>query len=689
MANRFSKIRLIQAKAQGFRGFEKGVIFDFEKRKTIFIGDNGKGKSSIGELIAWILTGRNIEGKQKELNVMNQKSTITIGILTFEDQDGNIHEIERKLSSSMTIKFDYEEITQKKLDELIPLDLFLSVFNPEYFIFLNADSARKTIVSLLPKQTKEEVLAEMDPMERDKLEKESFVIECTNEYLKNRREELKEIEENRKWLEGYIGKLKQPIDIPEEKTFDEKTILNVQCQIDELNSQKPELKNLDDLLKKKNEIQEKILAIQNRKFDQDVQALNQEKKLLEQKLALEQEKVYIPANLSAMETELSVLRTEYKHVKQSLLKVEEQVSSLKNKHVQVKEGDCCPFCKQALSQRVIEVLQKELEAEMQNELKQLEEEKANYQKQLVELETKGKHLANQIQQAKAEDEEKRRKFESDKVASIQALQNQLKAIEESLKDLVQKEKEFEAQKQAEIQILKAEIEKLGIDKLQAENARIQKEFDARISAEKAKLKGELARLQTERDEVIRHEANRKALLKQQEDRIKELELREKEMKNLELQENEVREKIFLMKSFNAKQIELLNNQIKKHLKDVEIRLSKIVESTGEVKDCFEIYYKEKELKICSTSEKIRAGLEISRMISVLSGVEYPVFIDNGESITSYDDTGLFQIIEVRVEKDKPLSVIQGGTEKEIVPTTKKISSSKPKSYGYYARTTSA
>lgn len=689
MVNRFSKIHLIQAKAQGFRGFEKGMIFDFEKRKTIFIGDNGKGKSSIGELIAWILTGRNVEGRQKELNITNNKSTMTIGILTFKDQDGKIHEIERKLSSSMTLKFDYEEITQKRLEELIPIDLFLSVFNPEYFISLNTDSARRTIVSLLPKQTKEKVLAEMDPMERGKLEKESFSIECTNEYLKNRREELKEIEENRKWLEGYIGKLKQPINIPEEKTFDEKVILNVQRQIDELNSLKPELKNLENLLKKKNRIQEKILTIQNRKFDQDIQALNQEKKLLEQKLLNEQEKIYVPANLSDKEMELSVLRTEYKHAKQSLLQVEEQISLLKNKRVNVKEGDCCPFCKQALSQRVIEILQKELEAETQQEMKKFEKEKECLQKQLMDLETKGKLLAQQIQQAKAEDEEKRRKFESDKNAFIQAIQNRLKTIEKSLMDLVQKEKEFEAQKQAEIQKLQKEIDSLGIDKLQAENARIQKEFDARISAEKAKLQAELARLQAERDEVIRHEANRKALLKQQEDRIKELELREKEMKNLELKENEIREKIFLMKSFNAKQIELLNNQIKKHLKDVEIRLSKIVESTGEVKDCFEIHYKEKELKICSTSEKIKAGLELSRMISVLSGVEYPVFIDNGESITSYDDTGLFQIIEVRVEKDKPLSVIQGGTEKEIVPTTKKISSSKPKSYGYYARTSSA
>lgn len=654
--SKITKIRLIQARAKGFRGFKNEVVFDFDEGKTIFVGENGKGKSSIGELIAWVFTGRNFEGRQKELNLTNKRSTMTYGSVVFEDQNG-IHVVERKLARNVTIKFDGQEISQKKLEEIIPSELFLTIFNPLYFVSLSPADARNAIISLLPKLTKEMVLDNMDPYEREKLEKEKFEIEFTNEYLKNRREELKEVENNKKWLEGYIDKLKEPIAIPEEKHFDEEQMAKIQKQIEELNAQKPDLKNLDDLLKKRNEIQEKILEIQNRKFDVDPQTLLEQKRLLEQKLAMEREKTYVPAIFSEKENELNILRNEYKHIKNNILKLDEQIKALKEKRVEVKEGDCCPYCKQTLSRRIIDLLQKELEAELQGEIRQLEEEREIYWKQLMDLEAKGKQLALQIQQEKAEDERKRREFEANKESAIRSLFAQIQQIEADLKTVGQKQKEFEEQKQREIEALKAEIEKLGIDQLESENARIQKEFDERVSKEMARLKQELARLQAERDAVIRHESNRKALIEQEKKRIEELKIREKEMENLLKLENEIKEKIFLMKAFNAKQTELLNKEIKKFLKDVEIRLQKVVESTGELKDCFEILYQDKELRICSSSERVRAGLEISRMVCALAGVEYPVFVDNGESITSYDSSGLTQIIETRVVKDKPLSKI--------------------------------
>lgn len=52
------------------------------------------------------------------------------------------------------------------------------------------------------------------------------------------------------------------------------------------------------------------------------------------------------------------------------------------------------------------------------------------------------------------------------------------------------------------------------------------------------------------------------------------------------------------------------------------------------KETLQIIYKGHAYKCLSSSERIRAGLEISALLRNLSGLDYPVFIDNAESITS-------------------------------------------------------
>ena len=52
------------------------------------------------------------------------------------------------------------------------------------------------------------------------------------------------------------------------------------------------------------------------------------------------------------------------------------------------------------------------------------------------------------------------------------------------------------------------------------------------------------------------------------------------------------------------------------------------------KETLQIIYKGRAYKCLSSSERIRAGLEISALLRNLSGLDYPVFIDIAESITS-------------------------------------------------------
>lgn len=65
---------------------------------------------------------------------------------------------------------------------------------------------------------------------------------------------------------------------------------------------------------------------------------------------------------------------------------------------------------------------------------------------------------------------------------------------------------------------------------------------------------------------------------------------------------------------------------------VEISLYDVVKSTGEVKDTFKFQYGGRRYDRLSLSEKIRAGMEVSELMKRLTGRNYPVFVDNMESV---------------------------------------------------------
>jgi hypothetical protein len=87
-------------------------------------------------------------------------------------------------------------------------------------------------------------------------------------------------------------------------------------------------------------------------------------------------------------------------------------------------------------------------------------------------------------------------------------------------------------------------------------------------------------------------------------------------------------------------------------------LEKVVKSTGEVKDCFEVLYDDKELMLLSNSERVRVGLEISNLINNKTGLKIPLFLDNAESITHYEKPDT-QIVEAVVVRKRPLTVEDG------------------------------
>ena len=82
--------------------------------------------------------------------------------------------------------------------------------------------------------------------------------------------------------------------------------------------------------------------------------------------------------------------------------------------------------------------------------------------------------------------------------------------------------------------------------------------------------------------------------------------------------------------YAGKRAELTFEKLK--INRVEVSLYDMVKSTGEQKAAFKFTYNGRRYDRLSLSEKIRAGMELSELVKRLTGRNYPVFVDNMESV---------------------------------------------------------
>ena len=111
--------------------------------------------------------------------------------------------------------------------------------------------------------------------------------------------------------------------------------------------------------------------------------------------------------------------------------------------------------------------------------------------------------------------------------------------------------------------------------------------------------------------------------------------------------------IAALQEFEAKRAEITLSKLK--MNHAAIRLFEVVKSTGEIKDTFRFTYDGKDYRWISNSEKIKAGLEVSKLLQSLTGLCYPTYIDNAESITAGLDAMSNQVI-LAFAKRMPLTV---------------------------------
>lgn len=564
-------IRLVEMSIIGFKGYQKPVTIKFSEVTEIY-GGNGLGKTTIGEAVVWCFFGSNITGNTKvDSHLMNNLSTKMCVEIKFKTDDEIIHTLIRKKSKTTSLNLDGHAIKDSDILNMLDKDIFLSIYNPQYFLNLKEDKARELISRYLPKVSTEEAIKEIGEYVKEYLK--DIRTDRIEMELEEKRSMLKKLDDDKIYLEGLRDGLNLNPEIPNLKEFDIKSLELLEEQLDSINKKAIDTSELTNIMNKKS-------LLERQKF----QLENSLREINNRKLEL--------VETATFEIRLENLRERYADKKSQLVKV---------------SSNKCSVCGQELPEHIKKELKKE-SIELTNQLK--------------EIELNGKKLGQELNNIINKNKKKEEEFKSKNISDKTDYESNLGKVKFELENINKK-----------------------ITQLQ------QCKTD---NSKKNEIKSKIAVLKCEHDSINKNNTIHQTLVKKLEEDKSKFKNYEDKIANIDKKKIYIQNQIQIIKSIIAKKSEINTRNIQMFLNKTTIQIQKILK-TGEVKDCFEVIYDGKEKVLLSTSEAIRAGLEIADMFRKIVGVNYPTFIDCKESITNYSTTSI-QVIEATVAPEKRLSI---------------------------------
>lgn len=590
----------------GFKCFEDTASFDFGDT-TFITASNGRGKSSIADAVAFAFVGTPFfgdKGLDRLQNMNMQEMTVSVD---FVDDNGKSHNLTRMRKRDTSIVYDGITVRQSDLNKVFGgKDIFLSILNPLYFINVLGEGGKGMFEKLLPVVKHEDVMAALSPYSREVLEGQSLL--SPEVFIKNRRGELKELNDD---LITYRGQ-KELLDSQREERRIKREELK--ASIDDISHEMEELSMLRDEGRDMGEEKKMLENLRKERadllseatdsgHDKEIQKLMEEIKETEKSMAKQAAQQYqsqFTARIAEAEAQMKALRTEFNRQKNAL--------------VDVVVGYKCPVC--------ATVVTKENAAAIREEM----------QKKLSAVVDEVSPVKNSLIEAKADDNAAREAFDRQKEEALAREGEKLSELNQRLQEM-NIAKELDREDYAErISVL-----------------------EDRINGQERSIKnGGWSQEQSERFAGL---CERK---KEAEARIKALGSDEKDDYTALIAETEneiIRVKRLINEAvlYMAKRVELMLDGLK--MSNTEIVLTELVKSTGEIKDCFRFAYEGRDYKCLSLSEQVRAGLDVALLIQKLSGRNYPIFVDNGESICNFGKVKpTSQMLIARVANGQELQV---------------------------------
>lgn len=610
----FKDIYIKKLVMKGFKGFKDLTTIEFNlEGKTTIEADNYRGKTSIGEAIVWAFLGSNLWGNDRADRLLLNDESRSMSVAIDFTANGKKHYLSRtRRGNQTTIILDNYNIRQNELSQQIGnKQIFLSIFNLEYFNNMTDKEGRDFLISILGNIPIEDVIEKIDEMTLSFIESDlSMVHGNPNYFMKEKRAEIRELKDDISYTEGQLSEIEIIETNDTVKEFDLTKIKELENQLENLNSNPNQemIRKMEALKEEKIQKEIKLSVLSSEKIENT----DEVQKIREQILSISNEKIEIKDDdkeqIILLRNKLNELREQYR----------------KKRELPLEKGDNCPTCKTLISEPHIEILKEEMEIKLHN----LKEEGNATSLKLNQLEKNTQESINKLNEMR----EKKR-------VELQGKYNDLKT-------------ELEIRKAKKIKTLKNEIMKINNNIKELEEK--QEQELKGLKQKREIFKEELLSLNKEKAEVDAHNMKVKFITEKNIENQKKLKEYTAEIERLTKAIAFNGSQINAAKLYTSTKAKLLSSLIHNNLTDVSIELQKVIESTGELKDAFEIRYKGRGTKVLSTSEKIRVGLEIANLIINQLGLKYPIFVDNSESITHYNAPKGVQIIETKVVKDKEL-----------------------------------
>lgn len=557
----------------GFKSYEEPTELVFGN-PTVITGGNGRGKSSIADAIAFAVTGCPFFGERGIDRLHNENNPDVAIRMCFVDETGTLHELNRtRRKNRMTITYDGYEIRQLDLADLFgERDVFLSIFNPLYFIEELGEDGKKLLERYLPTIPHETVLSQLSEPVREHLKNETIL--SPEGSLKRCREEIRGLEERITYLRGQKD-LAASQGESHEQAEQELTL-----QADTLREEIAELEQRQFSGMDVSDMQERLVELSGRYEEAardertDTSKLREQLQTLREKIARREGEQYQSKFTEAL-AEASA------RVKDLGVRYQRESAAYKAFHA----GMECPACHRSVTEQSLS----EVQAALKKVLSELYAAGSEQRAQMIELQEMDKKAADTFARFKEDDLGKWAAEAAEMEQRCASLAEQASAETECLR--------------AEIQTLTADLEYGNLS---------QAEYD---------------RLGTCREELRQSEAKIAAL---QDMTAAQLPDFDREIAQANANIAEIKRKMADVIAYISKRAELTFSQLK--MNRVEISLYDVVKSTGEVKDTFKFQYGGRRYDRLSLSEKIRAGMEVSELMKRLTGRNYPVFVDNMESV---------------------------------------------------------
>ena len=140
-------------------------------------GHNGQGKTSIADAIAFAIVGVPFFGGARLDHLYHQETRDISVELEFVDGSGAVRRLaRRRVRDSMEIILDGRPATQRDLTLMFgERDLFLSIFNPRYFIDVLGAKGRDLLERYLPEIPHDQIMAALSEYNQDILRQQQFL----------------------------------------------------------------------------------------------------------------------------------------------------------------------------------------------------------------------------------------------------------------------------------------------------------------------------------------------------------------------------------------------------------------------------------------------------------------------------------------------------------------------------------